>query len=62
MKVPYRAIWMILGHLNRPRTRSISTVQDVANVRHRGKDKPTIKDDVEYLMLFLETIGLILSL
>lgn len=59
--VPYRAIWIVLGHLNRPRTRSISTVQDVADVRHRRKDEPTVEDDIKYVVLFLEPIGLILS-
>lgn len=53
---------MIICHLNSPRSCTIATIQDITEVGYWRKNKSTIKDDIEKLMLSCESFGFFLSL
>ena len=55
-----RALWIIFGHLSRPRSRSVSTVQYVAEACHRWEDKSAIEDQIEYVVLRFEPMSFFL--
>ncbi len=52
----YGAVRVILSHFDCPGGCAISTIQDTSDRVDRREDQSTIKDDVEHLVLSLETV------
>ena len=56
VETSYGAIGIVLSHFNCPRSCTISTVQDTFNRVDRWEDQPAIEDNVEHLVLSLESV------
>lgn len=56
----YYAAWISLGDLNGPGGSPITTVKDSAHVCYRGEEKLVVKNEMEHLMLRLESVGFFL--
>lgn len=62
IETSYGAIGVVLSHFDCPRSCTISTVQDTFDGCDRWEDQPAIEDNVEYLVLSLESVGFFLGI
>lgn len=61
VETSYGAIGIVLSNFDCPRSGTISTVQDTFDRFDRWEDQPAIEDNVEHLVLRLESVRFFLG-